>query len=294
MKIRTFFVWLAWLSSGTMFMILLAFFRIFQNINLQVASMIPVSIIIGLLFIWKKPTYELVTIFTIPFIYEYLYFFYKKNFDSINLFEIFIIILSVLIVTNFKKFSHFNRVSLPVLFLASVYIYLFYFIPIEDYKSFNKVLNNQNKKIDIDSIFLYDLDSNKVSYSLLIQNKIAVIDFSFIGCMPCKLKYNPLVNLANKNRSDNGLTFFRIINGKLDNFKDFQEYYKPKFYLNSDLPIYYDIDGKMNKLFNIQAYPTEMIFDKKQEIKYILNGFSASITSSLYFEQTQTKINSLK
>jgi thiol-disulfide isomerase/thioredoxin len=282
------------LFVGIFFMILLAFLRSFQNNIKQTLATIIVCTIMGLLL--KRFLKGYLLIFILPFLCEYTYFYSKNILNVNNLYEIISIISITSTTYNFLSFKVLLKILLPILYLSFASFYIFYFLPRHDWKT----LSSSSKQVEpftkynTDSIVLLDLDSNKIDYNKVVNNKRVLADFSFTRCLPCKLKYPCLINLAEQNKNDTSLLVMRIITGKIDTYGSFKEYYKLLHNEKKGMPVYYDIDGKLTNLLGINIFPTEYIFDKKQNLQFRFEGFSPNISCLMYLSQTQIKIKSLR
>jgi len=112
------------------------------------------------------------------------------------------------------------------------------------------------------------------------DSKIILLDFSYMGCEPCRLAIPIIRNLYDKYR-DSGLSVWGI-----DPFdkgeKEIFERYKTKYYLS--YPVLFSDKKTVYDYLGIEGYPTVVILDSNMNVLERLEGLDSF--SSLDFETT--------
>lgn len=122
--------------------------------------------------------------------------------------------------------------------------------------------------------------SNYQSLDSIPRNKVFLFEFYFKNCAPCKIKKEVLKKLQTK--YDKSL--FEVVyiqNGAID-----------KTPSSIDSANFYDNLGKFSRKLNISGFPSEIILDKKNKIRYISSGFGEDLESA-YLRLTSSRINEL-
>lgn len=143
-------------------------------------------------------------------------------------------------------------------------------------------------------------NNQEVAFSLLrpdgtyitsseMKGKIVLLDFWFIGCVPCyeKMEYLGKVSAHYKNRKDVVVITVDVEQG--DKFSDFQKTYKR---FPSNLIHVFDSAGMLAKELNLKGYPTELILDKSGKIKHQVVGFNKDV-ALIYSNNTIDKIEKI-
>ncbi|MFJ6208180.1 TlpA family protein disulfide reductase [Lysinibacillus sp. NPDC092081] len=99
------------------------------------------------------------------------------------------------------------------------------------------------------------------------NGKVLIVNFWASWCGPCQEEAPELRDYYN-NKSENVelLAINATSKDSSENAMKFQESY------NLNFPIFLDLDGALQKSFEIWAYPTTFIFDSKGILKYTIKG----------------------
>jgi peroxiredoxin len=113
---------------------------------------------------------------------------------------------------------------------------------------------------------LYDTDGKKISLSQM-KGKIVLIDFFFVGCVPCMNTLAPLDRLHEKYKNKNFVILSvsdRDSKKLVTAFKKIQQI-KKKMYPNG---------GDVAKLYHVTAAPTFYFIDQEGKIASVVNGYA--------------------
>ncbi|MEB2279049.1 TlpA family protein disulfide reductase [Lysinibacillus xylanilyticus] len=99
------------------------------------------------------------------------------------------------------------------------------------------------------------------------NGKVLIVNFWASWCEPCQEEASEFRDFYN-NKPENVelLAINATSKDSSENAMKFQESYKLNF------PIFLDLDGTLQKSFEIMAYPTTFIFDSKGILKYSIKG----------------------
>jgi thiol-disulfide isomerase/thioredoxin len=131
------------------------------------------------------------------------------------------------------------------------------------------------------------VDSMERKHSVYIDGNVRLLEFYFKSCSPCKLKTPVLNQVSTRFKDVKNFKLIKIENGRIDDFNDYTSYLKT----NRGITLY-DSAGIFSKNLGIDAYPYEIIVDKKGVIRYIFDGFDHSV-NNLYYTETINKITTL-
>ncbi len=112
---------------------------------------------------------------------------------------------------------------------------------------------------------LYDTDDKKISLSQL-KGKIVLLDFFFVGCVPCMNSLAPLDKLQERYKDKN---FVILSISDRDSKKLVMAFKKSQRIKNQMLPN----GGDVAKLYHITSAPTFYVVDQEGKIASVINGY---------------------
>lgn len=134
----------------------------------------------------------------------------------------------------------------------------------------------------LNSCDLRDKDSVPLHFE---KGTVYLINFSFIGCMPCRNKHQALLDLKAHFQHEKGI---RIIflhgNEERENFSDFVRYSHDQ---------YHDCGNRLSKKLKIHTYPTEIVIDKKGNIRRTSTSGGDLSEKPFYIYQSKKLLNAL-
>lgn len=101
------------------------------------------------------------------------------------------------------------------------------------------------------------------------RGKVVMLNFWASWCGPCRQEM-PLLDDMYKRYNKAGFMFYAV-NVEQDTvaakklIKD----------LGVSVPVLYDPDSKVSKLYNVDAMPTTVVIDKKGEVRYVNRGYKS-------------------
>lgn len=112
---------------------------------------------------------------------------------------------------------------------------------------------------------LYTADGKKTSLTQL-KGKVVLMDFYFIGCLPCMLSLKPLNNLYEKYKSKNFVIASLTERDSKQSVLKFENDYRLKYpgYINA---------ADVVKLYHVDAFPTFYYVDKQGKIANVHVGY---------------------
>lgn len=129
-------------------------------------------------------------------------------------------------------------------------------------------LKKKNKPLEIGTSApdwtLYSTDGNKLSLSDL-KGKVVLIEFSYVGCLPCMQAIGPVNNLHEKYKNVEILSIYPI--DESASVSNYVKKYGIKF------PVYIDSNSLPAK-YQITGYPCFYFIDKNGNIAKIVTGFT--------------------
>ncbi|MEY9975224.1 TlpA family protein disulfide reductase [Lysinibacillus sp. RC79] len=161
-----------------------------------------------------------------------------------------------------KRFSLYFSALLVVLLIGIVLKNVF----IKE-ATVNPIVENEDgtKQLIFDAK-LTRLDESSTTFKEY-NGKVLIVNFWASWCGPCQEEASELRNFYN-NKSENVelLAINATSKDSSENAIKFQESY------NLNFPIFLDLDGTLQKSFEILVYPTTFIFDAKGILKYTIKG----------------------
>jgi peroxiredoxin len=120
---------------------------------------------------------------------------------------------------------------------------------------------------------LYSTDGNILSLSGL-KGKVVLIDFSYIGCLPCMEAIGPMNRLHEKYK-DKGIKIVSIYPlDKTGAVKKYIEKYGIKY------PVYIDANTLPAK-YGVTGYPSFYLIDKDGKIANVIPGYTDSFEQEI-------------
>ena len=181
-------------------------------------------------------------------------------------------------------------------YLYAIGLFIFTFLTISLYhfkllpdRYFEKNISRTAPAFEqLDSVILYKTDGSRIEEDF-IHNKVLVINFWFIGCKPCEIKKPFFEELSSRFRSNPDVFFINIhykTRATLEQIQAFQS-------LNpTSLEYFYDLNGDLAKMLNVDRMPVEYVIDKDLRIVSIYQGFDY-YDKDLYLRNRRELITSL-
>ncbi|XOV94936.1 MAG: TlpA family protein disulfide reductase [Bacteroidota bacterium] len=114
-----------------------------------------------------------------------------------------------------------------------------------------------------------DIHNNEQSYSKLKGEKITLIDFWTTWCKPCR-KAMPELNHIYNSFKDQGVS---IIGINCDGPRSIAKVAPLSASLQIEYPVLLDIDTELFNYLNLSGYPTLVLVDGSNKVRYIHEGF---------------------
>lgn len=113
---------------------------------------------------------------------------------------------------------------------------------------------------------LYAADGKKMSLTQM-KGKVILLDFYFIGCIPCMQAIKPLNNLYEKYRNQNVVIASITERDSKKSVLAFEKNYRIKYpgYVNA---------ADVVKSYHVNAFPTFYFIDKEGKIAKVIDGYS--------------------
>ncbi|PZR22374.1 MAG: hypothetical protein DI535_26340 [Citrobacter freundii] len=112
-------------------------------------------------------------------------------------------------------------------------------------------------------------DLNGINYKLKdLQGKIVVLNFWFIGCLPCRQEMPELNKLADEYKDSTNIVFLAIA---LDEKTQVQSFLQKS-------PFHYNVisDGQyIASMYGINSFPTHVVLDKAGKVLFHTTGYGA-------------------
>ncbi|WP_286841995.1 MULTISPECIES: TlpA family protein disulfide reductase [Sphingobacterium] len=146
-----------------------------------------------------------------------------------------------------------------IMILVSSFIILFYSFGIYPKLIVRKEIVETS--LSLNSITLHPFVSvQKDSVNIHLERPV-LIDFMFTSCGPCLKKLTYLQAIKNLD-----LSIYVIVDGKIDSYTAFQDYYTIHNQALQGINFLYDPDGRFTEQFNIDSYPTEILIRNRELI----------------------------
>ncbi len=122
-----------------------------------------------------------------------------------------------------------------------------------------------------------------------VTGKCSLIEFYFVGCMPCVQKFKFLKELVGKINSKE-FKIFMICDGSITSYRQFIEDAEKN--RNTGFVFLYAIEGSVKKMSNLTGYPYELVLDGNKQVISSFLGFNIE-TSSMYISNNYKKIKQI-
>ena len=211
------------------------------------------------------------------------------------------IILFCSILWGLHQFPKITTTLTSLLIAGSAIAGFFYYINVIYPKYHTAVqshffVNESIDKAGFEKLKVEGMDGENYQLNHLINNKVALIDFSFIECAPCRAKEPSLDSLTNYFKNDTNVVILRIVDGKISSKANFIKYNTEVAPLFKE---YYDSAGIVSSFFlKDNSYPTDFIVYKGKKIMSTSQGFSTNKSqnnsySNGYIQIIKKEINEL-
>ena len=138
---------------------------------------------------------------------------------------------------------------------------------------------------DFPEIKVKDINGNLFS-TKLYNGKIIVVNFWFIGCLPCEFERRTLNAIYNKYKDNPNIVFISFAKSKKAQLQKYLEK-RPFLYPIAEL------NDQLISLLDVHSYPQNQIIGK--DGKYIFNSHSAGTGSGIIIKEAIDKaLNSLQ
>ncbi|ATL46085.1 hypothetical protein COR50_02285 [Chitinophaga caeni] len=154
-------------------------------------------------------------------------------------------------------------------------------------KSFrNDVSFNGNS---IKNAVLLNPDKHPCYISSLLEKKVTLLEFYFVGCPPCEMKKNALDSLRKKVDS-NKFQIIYICDGAVTSWDEFVKHGKK--WEDQQQKYFYADSATITRLYQMErrSYPLEVILNEQLEAVSVHYGYN-DIFRDLYLERTINIIN---
>lgn len=271
----------------------ITFFRVFRIKELIFVLVILLTV--TYFFLFKKYNFKVKLIAFSPIVLLYIFAFSISPYAWYNwLTELLLISFTLFALYQFPKVI---PVVLSVFLAASSIFCFYYYVDViypknhpasQFHKSMDEVINASeliNLKVEGANEKHFYLES-------LIKNKIALVDFSFLECVPCRQKEPSLDSLTKYYATDTNVVILRIVDGRISSKENFLKYNKET---NLHFNEYYDSAGTVSSFFlKENSYPTDFLIYKGKYIVSTSNGFGGNKNySTEYIKIIQQEIKIL-
>ncbi len=205
------------------------------------------------------------------------------RFPYLTIYPIFGIICGLLLQHSSRRFIH-TFIGTAMFFIISE-IYIIPEILWLMYKSDSNEISISKNEIAMETF--KGVNSKQIKLKDTIQNKVALLEFYFVGCPPCEDKYEYLKKLVDEYQ-DKGLEIVLICDGSASTYEQFIAHWKKNSYKN--IIFLYAQEKSLSK-YNIEGFPTEFLY-AKGKVQYREKGFGKAIATK-WFEGERKKIQTL-
>lgn len=159
--------------------------------------------------------------------------------------------------------------SLSFLFIVISHYHL---RPLILWKMYEKNQHSLSKNIYVDDTYITTTGS-KVALKDTLKSSPSLLEFYFVGCLPCEPKYTALKKIHDIFQDN--LKLILICDGQASTYNSFLKHWEKNEYKN----IIFLYDDRKNLVnYNITGYPTELLIDSNSIITHISQGFGEAIS----------------
>jgi len=119
---------------------------------------------------------------------------------------------------------------------------------------------------NIYALTLTDIDKNKVDFKVYKEQPL-LVHFWATWCPVCKLEVANIERLS----KEYSIITIAVNSGSDEELKIFMKEHELSY------KVIHDKSGKLAKKFNIEVYPTTLIYNKKGELKFTEVGYSTTL-----------------
>lgn len=270
--------------SGLLLILITAFSRSFQSliITLTTASVLYFSA--GILFgNYKRCSFSLkVAILLIPIFLV----FFLVNPQLLNILGFAIAAISLLLGLGIRKNWQHRKLlysSFLLLWMAVIFILSYFIIPhYAFYDRSSSVIINKKIDFKLKSINGIEISSEK------LKGKVILFDFWFKRCGACFRQFSDIEKISENYSHTSDFKVYAVNTG-YDSFKEVKDISK---ILQYTFPILYDTDTLLTNQLGIEAFPHNILLDKKGVIRFNHTGYSKD-ESRAYIKNMCEKIDEL-
>jgi len=157
-----------------------------------------------------------------------------------------------------------NLYSIALVIIASLWVTFTY---LTNTKFSGEIYSAPQKGFIAPDFILNDLEGDPFELSCF-QGKTVIVNVWASWCNPCQYEMPALQKIHEKYK-DQGLILLAVNNTYQDNYADVVDFVRQN---NLTFPILLDLDGKVSKLYKVQALPSTFFIDKNGKISEIVIG----------------------
>lgn len=196
----------------------------------------------------------------------------------------------IIVVFMYKKASKSSAFFFGTCSIIVLLLYCFWLLPKYIQTQEKNALKFLEQKPVNFTNSLQKLDKTNVTYQMLSQRKVVLLDFWFIGCDPCMRKMKYLQELHNAYKLNPNVLIAVVSFGGSDTIEEVLAFKQkhPEY----TFEFLYDVGGEFSKKNNFTGYPVELILNSSQNVISTYHGFRRE-TEHLYFDKTKQTIETI-